>query len=179
MHSRKLTFCWLCHSRWSFCPDQHWPPAAHWQERRPNHSLELYGHCQRCGSLSVCWHPTGPCCHCQKCCPAGIAWVETASGHGWAEMEKVCKWTSQSSYFVWLTVMRVWWICDRSTETWSNLVASMTKGFAGHISSQTVEDQVPAGGARGNGAVIGVEWHTGHLFFMVLKEKKTFPSPML
>lgn len=67
----------------------------------------------------------------------------------------------------------VWLIHDRSTEKWSNLVASMTKGFAGHISSQTVEDQVPAGGARGDGAVIGIEWHTGHLFFMILSEKKT------
>lgn len=33
----------------------------------------------------------------------------------------------------------------------------MTKGFAGHISSQTVEDQIPTGGARGDRAVIGIE----------------------
>lgn len=47
----------------------------------------------------------------------------------------------------------------------------MAKGLAGHISSQAVEDQVPAGGARGDGAVIGVERHTGHVFFMVLEER--------
>lgn len=44
----------------------------------------------------------------------------------------------------------------------------MTKGPAGNISGQTVEDQVPAGGAGGDGAVVGVERHTGHIFFMVL-----------
>lgn len=64
--------------------------------------------------------------------------------------------------------MWVWWIHYGSTEEQSDLVDSMTKGLAGNISSQAVEDQVPAGGARGDGAVIGVERHTGHLFFMVL-----------
>lgn len=64
--------------------------------------------------------------------------------------------------------MWVWWIHYSSTEEQADLVDSMTKGLAGNISSQAVEDQVPAGGAGGDGAVIGVERHTGHLFFMVL-----------
>lgn len=49
-----LTSCWLCHSRWSSCPDQHWPPAAHWQGKRPNRCWGLCGHCQTRESLSGC-----------------------------------------------------------------------------------------------------------------------------
>lgn len=34
-----------------------------------------------------------------------------------------------------------------------------------------MEDQVPAGGARGHAAVVGVKGHAGHLFFMVLQRQ--------
>lgn len=53
----------------------------------------------------------------------------------------------------------------------------MTEGLAGNIGSQAVEDQVPAGGAGGDGAVIGVERHTGHLFFVVLQDSKPYLQP--
>lgn len=77
------------------------------------------------------------------------------------QQEKVCKFN-----------VLVWWIHHRSTQQQPNLVDSMTKGLAGNISGQTVEDQVPAGGAGGDGAVVGVERHTGHIFFMVLEDRK-------
>lgn len=58
----------------------------------------------------------------------------------------------------------------------SDLVAAVTEGFAGHIGGQTVEEQISTGGTGGNGAVIGIKGHTGHLFFMVLGEGGTSVS---
>lgn len=55
-------------------------------------------------------------------------------------------------------------------DTLSHLVAAVAKGFAGQVGGQTVEDQISTGGTGGNVAVIGVEGHTGHLFFMVLRD---------
>lgn len=46
----------------------------------------------------------------------------------------------------------------------------MAEGFAGQVGGQTVEDQISTGGAGGDVAVIGVEGHTRHLFFMVLRD---------
>lgn len=47
----------------------------------------------------------------------------------------------------------------------------MTESFAGHIGGQTVEDQISAGRAGGNGAVVGIKRHTGHIFFVVLTDR--------
>lgn len=52
----------------------------------------------------------------------------------------------------------------------SHLVAAVAKGFAGQVGGQTVEDQISTGGAGGDVAVIGVEGHTRHVFFMVLRD---------
>lgn len=54
-----------------------------------------------------------------------------------------------------------------------HLVAAVAEGFAGHVGGQTVQDQVSAGGTGSNGAVIGVEGHAGHLFFMILRDRGT------
>lgn len=53
----------------------------------------------------------------------------------------------------------------------SYLVCAVTEGFAGHIGGQTVEDQISAGRAGGDGAVIGIKRHTGHFFFVVLTDR--------
>lgn len=55
----------------------------------------------------------------------------------------------------------------------SDLVAAMTEGFTGHIGGETVQDQISTGGARGDAAVVGIEGHTGHLFFMILTDGNT------
>lgn len=52
----------------------------------------------------------------------------------------------------------------------SDLVAAVAEGFAGHVGGQTVEHQVSAGGARGDGAVVSVERHAGHFLFVVLRD---------
>lgn len=49
----------------------------------------------------------------------------------------------------------------------------MAEGFTGHGGGETVQDQISTGGARGDAAVIGVEGHAGHLFFMILADGKT------
>ncbi len=54
----------------------------------------------------------------------------------------------------------------------SDLVAAVAEGFAGQVGGQTVEDQISAGGAGGDVTVIGIEGHTGHLFFMVLRDRR-------
>lgn len=87
-----------------------------------------------------------------------LQWRQPQLGDGLQiQQEKVCQFN-----------FLVWCIHHRSTQQQPNLVDSMAKGPAGNISGQTVEDQVPAGWAGGDGAVIGVERHTGHIFFMVL-----------
>ena len=48
----------------------------------------------------------------------------------------------------------------------------MAEGFAGQVGGQAVEDQISTGGAGGDVAVVGVEGHTGHLFFMILGNEK-------
>lgn len=90
-----LTSCWPCRSRWSSCPDRRWPPAAHWQGRKPSQRLELCEHCRKHGAPSGCWSPTAPQCHCQKHCPAGSASAWTASGRGWAEEKTERSWFSR------------------------------------------------------------------------------------
>ena len=50
----------------------------------------------------------------------------------------------------------------------SDLVAAVAEGFAGQVGGQTVEDQISAGGAGGDVAVIGIKGNAGHLFFVVL-----------
>ena len=52
-----------------------------------------------------------------------------------------------------------------------HLISSVAEGLAGQVGGEAVEDEVTAGGARRHGSVIGVEGDTGHLLFMVLRER--------
>lgn len=81
--------------------------------------------------------------------------METASGRGWAGDATYVSELPNLLHFVGFRFCLLRREC--SAETQPDLVDSMTKGLAGNIGSQAVEDQVPAGGARGDGAVIGVE----------------------
>lgn len=74
-----------------------------------------------------------------------------------------------------LTLLTVYWTVyfslTNTVDRRSDLVAAVTEGFAGHVGGQTVEDQISTGGTGGDGAVIGIKGHTGHLFFMLLRDR--------
>lgn len=63
-------------------------------------------------------------------------------------------------------------LCDTSNKCECHLVGAVTEGFAGHVGGQTVEDQISAGRAGGDGAVVGIKGHTGHIFFVVLSDRE-------
>lgn len=54
----------------------------------------------------------------------------------------------------------------------------MAERPAGQVGGQTVEDQVAAGGAGGNVAVVGIKRYASHLLLMVLREKEVIFIPL-
>lgn len=54
----------------------------------------------------------------------------------------------------------------------------MAERPAGQVGGQTVEDQVAAGGAGGNVAVVSIKGHASHLLLMVLREKEAMFIPL-
>lgn len=51
----------------------------------------------------------------------------------------------------------------------SHLHSAMTKGLAGQVGGDAVQDDIAAGGSRGYVVVVAIEGHTGYFFFVILK----------